>query len=148
MTVITDKTVRELALETPTATRVFEGWESTIAAAATSHLVEACRTANLNVDQVLDSLEVAEESARAATDRAQLADRAARGSDRPHQEHSSQVHARRDRPLQSTFGQGLLRSRQESSGTAPDPRQLFEGLAQELTSAPDERREWSCFRTS
>jgi len=66
MSPTTEKTVRELALENATATRVFEKLGIDYCCGGNKSLEEACRTANLNVDQVLDSLEMAEQSAHAA----------------------------------------------------------------------------------
>jgi regulator of cell morphogenesis and NO signaling len=66
MRVTTEKTVRELALENPAATRVFEKLGIDYCCGGNKSLEEACRTANLNTDQVLDSLEMVEQSAHAA----------------------------------------------------------------------------------
>ena len=63
--VTTEKTVRELALENPAATRVFEKLGIDYCCGGNTSLDEACRAANLNTKQVLDSLETAEQSARA-----------------------------------------------------------------------------------
>src|ERR1035438_8599651 len=65
MSVTTEKTVRELALENPAATRVFEKLGIDYCCGGNKSLDEACRAANLNTNQVLDSLEMAEQSARA-----------------------------------------------------------------------------------
>jgi regulator of cell morphogenesis and NO signaling len=62
----TEKTVRELALKSPAATRVFEKLGIDYCCGGNKSLEEACHTANLNMDQVLDSLEMAEQSAHAA----------------------------------------------------------------------------------
>src|SRR5271157_2446006 len=66
MSVTTEKTVRELALENPAATRVFEKLGIDYCCGGNQSLEEACRAANLNTDQVLDSLEIVEQSAHAA----------------------------------------------------------------------------------
>jgi regulator of cell morphogenesis and NO signaling len=66
MSATTEKTVRELALENATATRVFEKLGIDYCCGGNISLEEACRTSNLNIDQVLDSLEKAEQSAHAA----------------------------------------------------------------------------------
>jgi regulator of cell morphogenesis and NO signaling len=66
MNVTIEKTVRELALENPAATRVFEKLGIDYCCGGNKSLEEACRAANLNTDQVLDSLEMAEQSAHAA----------------------------------------------------------------------------------
>jgi len=64
MSVTTEKTVRELALENPAATRVFEKLGIDYCCGGNKSLEEACRTANLPMNEVLDSLELAEQSAR------------------------------------------------------------------------------------
>ncbi len=66
MSVTTEKTVRELALENPAATRVFEKLGIDYCCGGNQSLEQACRAANLRMDQVLDSLEMAEQTTRAA----------------------------------------------------------------------------------
>ena len=61
MTVATEKTVREMALENAGATRVFEKLGIDYCCGGNQSLEEACRRANLNLDQVLDSLKDAAE---------------------------------------------------------------------------------------
>ena len=65
MSVTTEKTVRELALENPAATRVFEKLGIDYCCGGNRSLEQACHAANLAVDQVLDSLEMAEQTTRA-----------------------------------------------------------------------------------
>ncbi len=65
MSITAEKTVREVALENPAATRVFEKLGIDYCCGGNKSLEEACRTANLPMDEVLDSLEMAEQSARA-----------------------------------------------------------------------------------
>jgi regulator of cell morphogenesis and NO signaling len=65
MNVATDKTVRELALENPAATRIFEKLGIDYCCGGGQSLEQACRTAKIPPEQVLDSLEVAEQAARA-----------------------------------------------------------------------------------
>src|SRR5690348_10769990 len=57
MSVVTEKTVRELALENPAATRVFDKLGIDYCCGGKRSLEEACRTANLNLDEVCASLE-------------------------------------------------------------------------------------------
>ncbi len=66
MTVMAEKTVKELALENPTATRVFEKLGIDYCCGGKLPLDQACRAAKLSLDEVLDSLEMAASSARAA----------------------------------------------------------------------------------
>ncbi len=65
MSTTAEKTVREVALENPAATRIFEKLGIDYCCGGIRSLEEACRTANLPMDVVLDSLEMAEQSARA-----------------------------------------------------------------------------------
>src|SRR5271165_6684817 len=65
MSMTADKTVRELALENTAATRVFEKLGIDYCCGGNKSLEEACRTANLQMDEVLNSLDLAEQSARA-----------------------------------------------------------------------------------
>ena len=57
MTVTTEKSVRELALEIPASTRVFEKLGIDYCCGGKKSLEEACRAANLNIHQVVASLE-------------------------------------------------------------------------------------------
>ena len=66
MSVIAEKTVRELALENPSATKVFEKLGLDYCCGGNKSLEEACRAANLQIDDVLNSLESAEQSAHTA----------------------------------------------------------------------------------
>jgi regulator of cell morphogenesis and NO signaling len=65
MSVSTARTVRELAVEIPEATRIFEKVGIDYCCGGGKSLEEACAAANLSVDEVLDSLELAEQGARA-----------------------------------------------------------------------------------
>jgi len=65
MSVLIEKTVRELALENSTATRVFEKLGIDYCCGGNQSLEAACRAAKLPIEQVLSSLEAAEHSARA-----------------------------------------------------------------------------------
>ena len=60
MSATTEKTVRELALENPAATRVFEKLGIDYCCGGSQSLSQACHAVNLPIDQVLDSLEAAE----------------------------------------------------------------------------------------
>jgi hypothetical protein len=63
MNMTAEKTVRELALENTAATRVFEELGIDYCCGGNKSLEDACRASNLSVDQVIDSLEMAEEAA-------------------------------------------------------------------------------------
>ena len=65
MSMTVEKTVRELALENPAATRVFENLGIDYCCGGNKSLEEACRAANLSMDAVIDSLEMADHSVRA-----------------------------------------------------------------------------------
>jgi regulator of cell morphogenesis and NO signaling len=64
MSVTVDKTVRELALENSAATRVFEKLGIDYCCGGNKSLEQACRTANLSINQVIDALETAAQSSR------------------------------------------------------------------------------------
>src|ERR1035437_6216270 len=66
MSVISERTVRELALENPAATRIFEKLGIDYCCGGNQSLDEACRSANLSTDEIIDWLEIAVRSARAA----------------------------------------------------------------------------------
>ena len=66
MTVSAAKTVRDLAVEVPNATRVFEKLGIDYCCGGKRSLDEACASANLRVPEVLSALEAAAESANAA----------------------------------------------------------------------------------
>jgi len=66
MSITTAKTVREVALENPAATRIFEKLGIDYCCGGNRSLEDACRASHLNVEEVLDSLEMGEQSARAS----------------------------------------------------------------------------------
>lgn len=66
MTVMTAKTVRELAVENPAATRVFERFGIDYCCGGNQALEQACQRAGVSLDEIVDSLEMEEETARAA----------------------------------------------------------------------------------
>ena len=65
MSITAEKTVREVVLENPAATGVFEKLGIDYCCGGSKSLEEACRTANLPMDEVLNSLEMAGQSAGA-----------------------------------------------------------------------------------
>lgn len=64
MSLITTKTVREVVLEFPEATRIFERLGIDYCCGGNKSLEDACSAANLPVEQVLDSLKEAEQTIR------------------------------------------------------------------------------------
>jgi len=66
MTVTTAKTVREVAVENPAATRIFERFGIDYCCGGNHGLEQACQRAGVSFDEVVDSLEMEEETARAA----------------------------------------------------------------------------------
>ena len=67
MSVMTEKTVRELALEIPAATRLFEKLGIDYCCGGNKTLEQACRVANVPLDAVTDSLDVADHNAQGAS---------------------------------------------------------------------------------
>jgi regulator of cell morphogenesis and NO signaling len=132
MSITAEKTVRELALENPAATRVFEKLGIDYCCGGNKSLEEACRTANLPMDQVLDSLEMAEESARAVQkDRnwptELLADLVA---------HINSTHHKYTREEIARLGplfDKVCSVHGKNHPELPQVRASFQGLAQELT---------------
>src|SRR5580765_8814963 len=57
MTVAIEKTVRELAIENPASMRVFEKLGIDYCCGGNRSLADACESANLQLEQVLDALE-------------------------------------------------------------------------------------------
>lgn len=66
MSVMTAKTVREVAVENPAATRVFEKLGIDYCCGGNELLDQACGRAGISIEQVLDALEMEEETSRAA----------------------------------------------------------------------------------
>ena len=66
MAVATTKTVREFAVENLAATRIFEKFGIDYCCGGGQSLEQACEKANVPIEQVLDALEMAEETRRSA----------------------------------------------------------------------------------
>ena len=66
MSVMTEKTVRELAVEMPVATRIFEKLGIDYCCGGNRTLAQACQAAQVPLDQAVDSLEVADLTARSS----------------------------------------------------------------------------------
>jgi regulator of cell morphogenesis and NO signaling len=132
MTMIAEKTVRELALENPAATRVFEKLGIDYCCGGNKSLEEACRAANLQMGSVLNSLESAEQSAQAAKgDRdwqnEELADLIAHIKNTHHKYTREEI--TRFEPLLDKVCSVHGKNHPE----LPRIREIFRGLAQELT---------------
>src|SRR3954452_12224825 len=69
MTLTAEKTVRELALEIPAATRVFERLQIDYCCGGNRTLEDACRAAGVPLDRVLASLDTAAAGPAPAVDR-------------------------------------------------------------------------------
>ncbi len=66
MAVMTEKRVRDVAVENPVATRVFERFGIDYCCGGNQSLEKACERANASFDEVVDALEMEEETARTA----------------------------------------------------------------------------------
>lgn len=132
MSVTTEKTVRELALENPAATRVFEKLGIDYCCGGNKSLEQACRAANLPLDKVLDSLESATQSAQPVQKihkwpSEMLAELAA---------HISNTHHKYTREEIARLGPLFNKVCSVHGKNHPELLQVratFEGLAQELT---------------
>jgi regulator of cell morphogenesis and NO signaling len=133
MSLTAEKTVRELALENPVASRVFEKLGIDYCCGGSQTLEQACRAANLKMDEVLDSLEMAEQAARAAQkdhdwQRESLTDLIT---------HIQNTHHRYTREEIARLGPLFDKVCSVHGQNHPellDMRSIFRGLAQELTT--------------
>ncbi|HKM48965.1 MAG TPA: iron-sulfur cluster repair di-iron protein [Terriglobales bacterium] len=132
MSITVEKTVRELALENPGATRVFEKLGIDYCCGGNKSLEEACRTANLPMNEVLDSLEVAGQPAHAVQKdhtwpSELLADLVA---------HITSTHHKYTREEIARLGPLFDKVCSKHGNNHPELQQIrasFQGLAQELT---------------
>lgn len=133
MSLTTDKTVRELVLENPAATRVFEKLGIDYCCGGNKSLEQACQAANLSIDEVIDSLEMADHAARAVQtahdwQREPLADLAS---------HITNTHHRFTRAELARLSPLLDKVCAVHGKNHPELQQVrisFQGLAQELTT--------------
>lgn len=131
MSVTTAKTVREMAIENPQATRVFEKVGIDYCCGGSKPLEEACATANVRVDEVLRMLEQAERDARPAPERDWQAESLAELT-----EHIVRTHHRYTREEIARLPQLLDKVCSVHGQNHPEVLQIrnfFGGLAQELT---------------
>ncbi len=132
-TVTAEKTVRELALENPTATRVFEKLGIDYCCGGNQSLEKACQAAKLSVDEVLDALEIAAQSARSAQkDRnwktEPLADLIAHIKNTHHQ------YVREEIARLGPLFEKVCSVHGNNHAELLQIREVFQGLAQELTT--------------
>jgi len=132
MGVITEKTVRELAVENPATTRIFEKLGIDYCCGGNQSLEEACRAANLSVDRVLNSLEMAEQTTRATPQihdwqREPLADLIARIKNTHHK------YTREEIARLAPLFEKVCSVHGENHPELLRMRATFAGLAQELT---------------
>ena len=132
MGVTAERTVREWALENPGATRVFEKLGIDYCCGGNQSLEQACRAANLAMDEVLESLRTAEQESQAATrnrdwSREPLADLVA---------HIKTTHHKYTREEIARLGPLFAKVCSVHGKNHPELHQMhavFGGLAQELT---------------
>jgi len=125
--------VRELAVENPASTRVFEKLGIDYCCGGNRSLREACENANLQFDQVLDSLEKADQATRCTQkDRHWQAEPLASLI-----EHIQSTHHMYTREEIVRFGPLLEKVCSVHGKNHPElleVREIFKGLAQELTT--------------
>ena len=132
MSVTAEKTVRELAVENPSATRILEKLGIDYCCGGNQSLDEACRAANLPLDQVMDSLEMADQTTRSEQklhdwQREPLADLIA---------HINGTHHKYTREEIARLGPLFVKVcsvHGQSHPELPEMSAIFAGLAQELT---------------
>jgi regulator of cell morphogenesis and NO signaling len=133
MSVTTEKTVRELALEQPGAARVFEKLGIDYCCGGQQTLEQACRAASIPVGEVLDALELAHHSGQAFAKDCHwqtqpLADLIS---------HIKNTHHKYTREEIARFGPLFDKVCAVHGGRHPELFELrttFQGLAQELTT--------------
>ena len=133
MAVVTTRTVREFAVENTGATRIFEKFGIDYCCGGGQSLEQACEKANIPIDRVLDALEMAEATARAAQqvhnwNREPLSDLIAHIK-RTHHEYTREETARLTALLQK-----VCSVHGKNHPELFEIRETFEGLAQELTT--------------
>jgi len=133
MSVTSTKTVRELALDFPNATRVFEKLGIDYCCGGNRSLEEACDTAKISVAEVLDALESAERTSRAKQSARNwqaeaLADLIAHINNTHHKYTKEEI--ARLGPL----SEKVYSVHGENHPELGQMRAVFQGLAQELTT--------------
>ena len=133
MAVVTTRTVREFAVENTGATRIFEKFGIDYCCGGGRSLEQACEKANIPIDRVLDALEMAEETTRAAQqvhdwNREPLSELIAHIK-RTHHEYTREETARLTALLQKVYS-----VHGKNHPELFEIRETFEGMAQELTT--------------
>jgi regulator of cell morphogenesis and NO signaling len=133
MSVTTETTVRELALENPAATRVFEKLSIDYCCGGGQTLEQACQTAHVPIDQVADALLAASQAASASAP-------ARNWQAEPLSEllaHIQSTHHAYTRQEIARLGPLFDKVCSVHGGNHPELlrlRQVFSGLAEELTT--------------
>jgi len=129
---MTEKTLRDLALAMPAATRVFEKLGLDYCCGGNRTLAQACQAAHVPLDEVMDSLEVAHLTARAGSQdrdwQTEPLSELIEHIKRTHHRYVSEETARLG-PLFEKVCSVHEKNHPELAGL----RATFEGLAQELT---------------
>ena len=133
MSVTTEKTVRELALENLAATRVFEKLGIDYCCGGNKSLDEACRAAKLNTDQVLDALEKADQPAHAVEENHNWQTKAL-GDLIAHIKNTHHVYTREELARLAPLFDKVCSVHGKNHPELLQIRGVFQGLAQELTT--------------
>jgi regulator of cell morphogenesis and NO signaling len=132
MSVTVEKTVRELALEDPATTRVFEKLGIDYCCGGNQSLEQACRGAKISLEEVLGALEAAQQFAQPATPNGDwqtepLADLVA------HIKNTHHKYTREEIARLGPLFDKVCSVHGRNHPELPDIRTTFQGLAQELT---------------
>ena len=133
MAVVTTKTVREFAVENIAATRIFEKFGIDYCCGGGQSLEQACEKANIPIDQVLDALQMAEETVRTAQqihdwNREPLSELIA------HIKRTHHKYTREETARLSALLEKVCSVHGKNHPELLEIRESFEGLVQELTT--------------
>lgn len=133
MTVAIEKTVREWALENPASTRVFEKLGIDYCCGGNRSLSEACQSANLQIDQVLDLLAKADRATTTAQkDRDWQAERLA--SLIEHIQSTHHTYTREEIARLGPLFEKVCSVHGKNHPELFEAREIFQGLANELNA--------------
>jgi regulator of cell morphogenesis and NO signaling len=132
MSVTAEKTVREMAVEHAAATRIFEKLGIDYCCGGSRSIEQACRTANVRVDEVMKSIEAAERSDPADPEdrhwqEEPLADLIAYIKNRHH------VYTRAEIARLNPLFNKVCSAHEKNHPELLQMREVFRGLAEELT---------------